>query len=213
MKIAKGWAFPDADEFMLGQLKDDGTYQASHVHDALALVSDFSCAIDGGAHVGTWSRLLSPRFARVLAFEPSADTFEALTANMATFACANVELNNLALGSTRGKVSMTLDGRGAQLKNTGARYTTDGGEVRRITIDSLALPSLGLLKLDVEGSEFAALLGARETLLRCKPVVLFENKGLWRRFGVEPQGPHKFLASLRYRQLQVSGCDLIWGPA
>lgn len=213
MKQHLGWSFPEADEFMLGQLKADGTYQGGHLNDALAHVTDWTVAFDGGAHVGTWSRLLSAKFDRVIAVEPSADTYEALVANMVAFGCSNVDVRNVAIGSTSGKVSMTLDGRGAQLKNTGARYAKDGGEIRRVTIDSLALPSLGFLKLDVEGSEFAALLGARETLLRCKPIVLFENKGLWRRFGVEPQGPHKFLASLRYQQLQVSGCDLIWGPA
>ena len=213
MKTVHGWAFPDADEFMAGQLKADGTYQGSHLEAALCHVTDWSLALDGGAHVGTWSRILAGRFDQVLAFEPSPDTYQALLANMAAFGCANVVPVQAALGDRKGRVSMTLDGRGAQLKNTGARYARPGGEIAQTTIDALALQSLGFVKLDVEGSEHAALSGALETLARCRPVVLFENKGLWRRFDVRPRGPHDLLAANGYKFLEKVGCDEIWGPA
>ena len=118
MKHEKGWAWPDADEFMVSQLATDGSYQRSHLDDALTHITDWSIAVDAGAHAGTWSRLLSPRFARVLAFEPSPDTFEALEANMAAFGCANVEAQNVALGAAACYVSMTIDETNAARKNT-----------------------------------------------------------------------------------------------
>jgi FkbM family methyltransferase len=49
-------------------------------------------------------------------------------------------------------------------------------EVDLITIDSLNLPSVGLIKLDIQGSELIALKGAAETIQRCRPVVLIEEK-------------------------------------
>src|SRR4030095_13809625 len=50
--------------------------------------------------------------------------------------------------------------------------------VEMITIDSLGLDAVGLIKLDIQGSETIALRGAEETLRRCRPVVLIEEKPL-----------------------------------
>jgi len=211
VKTVHGWAFPDADRFMANEMKPDGRYQSSHLDAALAHVSDFSCAIDGGAHVGTWSKMLSGRFGRVVAVEPSWDTFECLNVNMQRFACENVDTLNVALGAKRGFVSMApLDERAEDLANTGARFVQPGGSIVCEAIDDWNLPSLGFLKLDVEGSEVDALTGAAFTLTRCKPVVLFECKGFWRRFGHAKDAPHTLLLSLGYYEAQVVGCDRIW---
>lgn len=214
MKEVFGWAFPDDDEFMAHEMKADGSYQGSHLQAAAALVTDHTIAIDGGAHVGTWSRPLSYLFARVLAVEPSADTFEALEENMRRFGCTNVELHRAALGQAPGLVSMTIDPRGAALKNTGARYVRADASatIPRITIDAWQLQTLGFLKLDVEGSEVHALEGARATLLRCKPIVLFEHKGFCRRYGYLPDAPLTYLKSLGFRHRLAAGKDQIWGP-
>lgn len=211
MKMRYGWAFPDADEFMMNEIAPDGGYQDGHLHAALQYITDWSLACDCGAHAGTWSRLLSPRFERVIAIEPAGDTFEALEANMAAFGCTNVEARNVALGAAAGWVSMVLDETQAARKNTGGRFVQPDGAIPMMTLDAFELPSLGFLKLDVEGSEFVALMGARKTIQRCQPIILFENKALWVKFGVERDGPQKLLTSLGYRQLQKCGCDLIYG--
>jgi FkbM family methyltransferase len=212
MNLAYGWAFPDADEFMKSELHVDGTYQASHLRMAMPFVTDRSLAIDGGAHVGTWSKLMSALFDRVIAVEPSDDTFECLTANMAAFGCTNVEARHCALGAEAGTVTMKLEGRGLQLKNTGARFAERGGTTPCEPIDAWQLPSLGFLKLDVEGSEVNALLGARQTLKRCKPVVLFENKYLWKRYRIPRDAPQDLLTSLGYVKKAKASCDDIWVP-
>lgn len=213
MKSRFGWSFPDADEQMLRELAPDGTYQGSHVTAALKHVTDRSLAVDCGAHVGTWSRLLSATFQRVIAIEPSLDTCEALRVNMAAFACANVEIRQVAVGAEPGTVSMVLSAPAAALKNTGARFVRTGGDIPRITIDSLQLPSLGFLKMDIEGSESLALEGAAETLKRCRPIVLFENKWLWtKNLGLPKQAVRDFLIRKRYRFLEQISHDQIWGP-
>ncbi len=212
MKHHAGWAYPDVDDFMWREMKPDGSYQASHLTAAMAFVTDRSICVDGGAHVGTWSKTLSGLFDRVIAIEPSPDTFEALAANMQAFGCTNVELHQAALGASAGAVSMTWDARVAALSNTGGRYVQDGGAIPRITLDALALPSLGFLKLDVEGSEVDALQGARSTIRRALPIVLFEHKGFCRRYGYPPDGPQRLLTSWGYHQLAVAGKDVIWGP-
>lgn len=212
MKDVRGWAFPDADEFMTTELQPDGSYQAAHLHLALERVTDWSVAIDGGAHIGTWTKLMAARFARVIAVEPSADTFECLATNAARQHWAHVDLRHVALGASAGRGDMVLDGRGAKMKNTGARHIGPGSSVAVEAIDSWNLPTLGFLKLDIEGSEVFALMGARATLLRCKPIVLFENKFLWNQYKLPRDAPQQFLKRLHYRHLIGAGCDEIWGP-
>jgi FkbM family methyltransferase len=211
-RVEPGWYFPDADEFMVGHLGKDGTYQKSHLDAALKHVTDWSCALDCGAHIGTWSKLMAEKFQQVIAFEPSPDTFEALQANLAQFGCANVQAMNVAVGRAPGLVSMHLDSRGRDLKNTGARFVRDGGDIELVTIDSLNLKSLGFLKMDIEGSEVEALEGASQTIQRCKPIILFENKNMWARFGRERQAPQLFLQRHRYREVEKVSMDVIWAP-
>lgn len=213
MKTVNGWAFPSSDDFMVSEMKPDGSYQLSHLENALTFVTDLSCAVDAGAHVGTWSKRLSRAFLRVIAVEPAADTFEALATNMFQFGCANVEMQHCALGKEHGMVEMApLDPRADALKNTGARFVRPGQSVRLVPLDSWVLPTLGFLKLDIEGSEVDALMGARETLTRCRPIVLWENKGFWRRFGYPKDAPQTLLTSLGYHEVAIAGCDRIWGP-
>ncbi len=212
MKIQRGLAFPDADEFMVGQVKFDGTYQIENLEAGLRHVKNFDCAIDGGAHIGTWSKVMSGRFTKVIAVEPSADTFEALTWNLQQANCTNVECKPVALGDEPGFVTMALSVEQQLKANTGARFTVAGGGIPVETIDSWKLPSVGFLKLDIEGSEYVALRGAMDTLKRCRPIVLFENKWLWtKHYGLPKDAVSKLLSHIGYRMLEQVSRDQIWG--
>lgn len=214
MKVEKGWAWPDADEFMVQQMPDDGGYQGGQLAAAMRYVKAWDLAVDGGAHVGTWTFTMASKFKRVVSFEPSPDTFEALWHNMRELHPAlNAELRNQALGKSHGHVTMTLDGfeQAIEMKNTGGRFAKEGGEIERITLDSLDLPALDFLKLDVEGGEVDAILGARDTLVKFKPVVLFEDKYHWMRYGYSKKAPHELLTSLGARHLHREVMDEIWG--
>jgi hypothetical protein len=118
-----------------------------------------------------------------------------------------------ALGAAPGKIHMTLDGFEGTLreKNSGARYVAEGGAIDRVTVDSLRLDDLDLLKMGIEGSEVEALKGARQTLLRCRPVVLFEGKNEWMRRGFKEDAPQRFLTSLGAEKFERVGVDEIWG--
>lgn len=198
---------------MVGEMQADGTYQRRNLDVALRHVRGSAIAIDGGAHIGAWSRLLAARFAVVHAFEPSPDTFACLEYNLAARSITNVVCHACALGASPSTATMALDAENAARANTGARHVVVGGEIAVVTIDSLALPELDFLKLDIEGSEFAALQGARETLRRCRPVVLVENKHLWtRHFGLPAGCVEELLTRERYRCVERVSCDEIWRP-
>lgn len=212
MKMRHGLAFPDADEFMVNELEPDGTYQADHYRTALQFVTDRRRAVDAGAHIGTWTLLMAEDFGRVIAVEPSTDTFDALRLN--TEKLWNVERRRVALGDRSQRGRMHLKDVDIQRKNTGGRFFAPDptGNVPVETIDSWNLPSLGFLKLDVEGSEVAALRGARETLCQHRPIVLYEDKNLWRRYGEHRDAPERFLLSIGYQPITRVSKDWIWGP-
>lgn len=213
MKIINGIAFPDSDRFMASEITEEGTYQKPHFDAAMKYVKTRNVAVDGGAHIGAWTRSMSKLFKRVISFEPSGDTFECLAYNMKAFKCKNVDIRRAALGQHQGRVRMTLDGfeKAIAAGNTGARFVAAGDEVDVITLDSRQLDDLNFLKLDIEGSEVDALMGAKETLLRCQPIILFEDKNFWKRYGYSRRAPHEFLSSLGATHCERAGMDEIWG--
>jgi FkbM family methyltransferase len=74
--------------------------------------------------------------------------------------------------------------------------------VRVTTIDD-EVPAdrpIALIKIDIEGGEYHALLGATETLRRWRPVVVFEASARSTgKYGVEPEQMHALLMQLGYR--------------
>ena len=210
MKFVHGWAIPSFDEHFETLISPEGRYQYENLKAAVSYCSRRRTVIDGGAHVGTWSKIFAKKFRRVLAFEPSPDTCECLRYNISS---ENVEIRNQALGKKAGMVSMVLDGFDGTLreKNAGSRYVVEGGRIERVSIDSLGLTDLDLLKLDIEGSEVDALHGAVRTLKRCRPVVIFEAKEEWVRRGYKARAPHEFLGRLGAVKFETVGIDEIWG--
>lgn len=71
------------------------------------------------------------------------------------------------------------------------------------TLDSYNLPRIDLLKIDVEGYEIHVLKGAEETLLRCKPVVIFEEKN-------DIYEPRMFIESLGFIFQEKVGSECIY---
>ena len=211
MKIIDAWALPDADNYLIQKLFGGACYQRDHLDLAMKYVNLHRLAVDGGAHIGTWTRQLSKWFDRVISFEPSMESFECLAYNVN--GQHNIDLRNQALGKEPGRVRMTMEGYDHAIKNgnTMAMFVAEGDDVDRIMLDSLNLDDLDFLKLDVEGSEVDALLGAKETLLRCKPVVLFEDKDHFGRYGYGKEAPSNLLKSLGATWLFTAGCDQIWG--
>lgn len=181
MKVG-GWVLPEGDTYFRGILeRTPRGFEIDHLETALQYVRHWRCAVDGGAHIGTWTAFLAERFAQVVAYEPAEDTWACLHQNMRRF--RNVVAVQCALGEAPAVCDLVDDPR--REGNTGARFLrkNEEGSVEVRTLDSENYQELDFLKLDVEGYEAFALLGARNTLQRLHPVVLIEEKkGMSERF-------------------------------
>jgi FkbM family methyltransferase len=187
----EGWALPDAEEHLQqylakAQNRRDGRlrYQGEKYDLAMRYVKQRRVACDVGAHVGTMSFWMAKDFAEVLAFEPVAEHQECWRANMVD--APNAQLVCCALGEHAGTVHMANRAPGSSgdtgidpiAERSSLRFAVQpkGEPVPMRTLDEFELPVLDFLKLDCEGYEVFIVRGARETLRRCKPCVMVEQK-------------------------------------
>jgi FkbM family methyltransferase len=148
---------------------------------AYKYVTRWRRAIDVGANVGIFACDFAERFEEVVAFEPMPATRECLTLN----APPNVEIKPYAITDEPSQLQMY------ETPSSGASFVCNHPqvpkpfdqfdaskmvEVEGRTIDSFEFDAVDLIKLDIQGGEYPALVGARETVLRHRPVIMVEEK-------------------------------------
>ncbi len=214
-KVGEYWV-PDQETIQIEALSK-GPWQIDHLKAAMFHVKHFGTAIDGGAHIGSWTRAMARRFDKVVAFEPSQETHDCLLRN--TEDLFNVERLRCALGEVEGKLEMGEDGKYSDGGNTGGRYLVERGApgaslppVRVRTLDSFGYERVDFLKLDVEGFEYFAILGGKETIKRCRPVVMLEVKHrMAARYGLRADAAGHLLDVMGMKHLGHTGSDHVWG--
>ncbi len=143
-------------------------------------------ALDIGAHHGYYSLLASQKvgpLGRVIAFEPSPRERRRLLQHLRMNGCANVRVEETALGESEGPAQLYV----VRSKETGCnslrppavRQSTDATEVGVTRLDDYVnknnIPRVDFVKMDVEGGELAVLKGGAEFLKQQpRPVVLCE---------------------------------------
>jgi FkbM family methyltransferase len=131
-------------------------------------------ALDIGAHVGTWSVLVSGRAKKVIAFEPEPENFSFLLQNVKPY--PNIEAHNQALWSSSGKATLRVAG-----ANTGSHslikdYVQSPSkeiEVELVKLDDVIHEKVNFIKMDAEGSEMEIIKGASR-VLQDHPVIALE---------------------------------------
>jgi FkbM family methyltransferase len=100
-----------------------------------------------------------------------------LCGNLALNAIDNVVAHNSAAGRSSGSVAVpSVDyGKPGNFGAVSLARSSQGEIVPLVTIDSLALPSCHLIKVDVEGMELDVLEGASSTLRQFRPLLYVEN--------------------------------------
>ncbi|MFQ5982675.1 MAG: FkbM family methyltransferase [Woeseiaceae bacterium] len=135
-------------------------------------------SLDIGANLGLFTYFLARYTRHVYAFEPNPYPLRSLKAVIDR----NVTVLPMAVSDRSGEAELVVpksrkgwssNGAALDKKTTGraARLT-----VPCTTIDDLDYRDIGFIKIDIEGHEKAALLGARRTIARERPNLFIENE-------------------------------------
>lgn len=180
--------------------------------------------VDCGAHMGSWSLVMSKAFREVHAFEPQRLIYQQLCCNVALNGVENVFAHNVGLDAEAGQLTLfrprgddpaapwDRDRGRATARADVASYLEKEGVtlspevVRVVTLDSFAdvLTDVGLVKIDVEGLELRVLKGAVEVLRSNDlPNVMVECWD-WEWYADEKELLLRFLADIGYRIVPIA---------
>lgn len=171
------------DQFMTPTLERGGEYAPDEWALLAQLAPPGTAVVEIGANIGVHTIPLARQCAPgpLYAFEPQQRVFQVLCANIALNDLGNVFAYPDAVGDAPGEVVVPPLDYDAPANFGGVSMRPEGSQgtrVRVVTLDSFRLPAVGLLKIDVEGFEPMVLRGARETIMRCRPIIYVENDRL-----------------------------------
>lgn len=159
-----------------------GTWEPNVIRAVTETVKPGMTIIDIGAHIGYYSLLFAKCVGpsgRVFAFEPLPDNFALLQKNVGLNNLLNVYALNQAVFSRTQEITIAAPddqpnpGSGSMHNEAGHKHY----RVEAISMDDfcekLALRP-DILKMDVEGTEYDVLIGAKETINRYRPNLFIE---------------------------------------
>lgn len=205
-------ACPESDPYFAVHKAHGEVAQKELLRQVVKLCKQRRTAVDAGAHIGLWSRNLSPHFERVMAFEPERANAECFLENVKGL--RNVYLAGFALGDQAGRasVSMPKGGNSGMWRLVPPLEDTD--KVCQVQpLDAGQLTDVDLIKIDTEGFEGRVIRGARCTIAASKPVIVFEHNGLGPKYyGANWVDPIPELKALGYRLRFNWRKDQVWLP-
>lgn len=178
--------------------------------------------IDVGANNGIYS-LVSAKLVgnsgKVVAIEPSSRERRRLIKNISLNPYKNIQVHPEAVSDHKGNKTLYIASREHNGQNTMGKFIYDGvklfdKEVVRLDkldniVERLGLSRVDFIKMDVEGSEYLALLGAKKTIKRFKPKIQIEISGeALRGQSADIKDVFRFLKSRKY---DLFGFDSLTG--
>ena len=140
-------------------------------------------AVDVGANIGCHAisyANFNPE-CKVWAFEPQEKLYEILTRNVSRnnltdrVTISRCGLGHVETATTMASLDTVFDVNRQGCNKGGLGIGTGGEKIKIITLDSLNLPGLDFLKIDVEGAEGLVIEGGKETIKKYRPVIFFEH--------------------------------------
>jgi FkbM family methyltransferase len=189
------------------------SYLPPHYELLPALAGAGSAVLDLGAHLGTFSLLAASLGHPVVAVEASPRNAELLRASAAANGFTDITVVGVAVSDHDGTVRFRHEGAWGQI--TTGRWDDDVVEVPARTVpgilESAGVDRVDLVKMDVEGSEPAAIAGMALVLARADaPALLYEsNAHTLAHFDATPNDILRPLAEFGYHLYIVEDHSLI----
>jgi FkbM family methyltransferase len=171
-------AFKEDNDSLIQLLQKDKIYQ-EHVNKIIyQFAKPNSLILDVGSNIGVFTLSFAKLFptCQVWSFEMMPNTFQCLERTCQINKLNNVVLKNIGLMDKTDEYSV----RYKKIKS-GQTYITDIKEndndlkkAKCTTLDSFELTNISFIKMDIQGAEYYALLGAKQTLINNQCVVLAE---------------------------------------
>lgn len=148
------------------------------------IVEKSTYIVDVGANIGchTVSYGIFNPLCKIYAFEPQKSLYHILEKNIQHNNLQHqVQLYNYGLGHREMNTELNSFDKTDQDPqqvgcNKGGLGIGSGGEkIKVITLDTLMLPGLDFMKIDVEGAEGLVIQGAQKTIETFKPIICFEH--------------------------------------
>jgi FkbM family methyltransferase len=207
MKYAHEFYWPDTESHFIEYLDavGHGEYQIVPKTVLDIVVTDWNCVIDIGAHVGTWSRWFAKRANHVHSFEPIKTNFACLIKNLEEY--NHCKLYNNAVSDQSKHITIWKP---ADLSNTGTFSSIPLPNWEELEFQAIAIDELDLaptvIKIDIQGGEYPALLGSKQTIAMHKPVICWENST----DNPSRQDIYKLLQDLSYVAVCQFKEDAVW---
>lgn len=170
--------------------------------------------VDIGANIGYFS-LLSANYqptAKIISIEPAKTVYEKLKENISVNNFKNIIAINSAVGEISEEKELFISGSDNLGMSSFMQPENYSGKKEKVPVIKLddwfktcELTKIDLVKLDVEGSELAALKGMKDILENYQPLIIVEiNPGTLSLFGLEPTDIFTFLYQLNYKGFLIS---------
>lgn len=166
------FTYHDTDDVIGQSLALYGEYAQREIDLLTSFMDSRSVVYDVGGNIGVHARAFAAAGAEVWSFEPNPTNFDLLKKNCEDL--DRVHLVEAAVGDHMGQ-STIWEFDAFTSGNYGHLRSGRGGRVcHLISLDSIDAPDPDIIKIDVEGQEFAVLRGAESRIRRNRPLVLFE---------------------------------------
>jgi FkbM family methyltransferase len=165
------------DELVGLSLKVYGEYSQGEVSVFEKVLKPGDIAIDVGANIGAFAIPMAKLVGDtgvVIALEASAANVQLLQKNVEQNGCGNVVIAPVAASDMVG--TLKVDKQSALHAYSRPDINEGDFEVDCITIDSLKLQKVKLIKIDVDGHELQVLNGAAATIKQFQPIIYIENE-------------------------------------
>jgi FkbM family methyltransferase len=182
------------------------TYE-SELNYLETILSEGQTFVDAGANLGIYTlvacRIVGPS-GRVIAFEPSLQSFPTLKENILLNGFTNVQAFRIALSDKTGEAFLYHgDDPGKNSLGSDPCGEPEGETVTTLSLEEAvqqaSIERVDVIKMDVEGAELLVLRGANKIVTSYRPIVLFEiNAEACGRLGLSPHGAWDLLATLDY---------------